>query len=103
MPDGRVDVDVDAEKRHHARMDANAIREQEAFESEVRSLEGRRITGVDYWDSRYFGTTESHRWDYGDWHHAVMGVQLMTDAGPRTVIWTDRFFTFGVEVFSDPI
>ncbi|BCB75019.1 hypothetical protein GCM10022251_75840 [Phytohabitans flavus] len=43
------------------------------------------------------------RWDYGDWHHAVMGVQLGTDQGPATVTWTDTFFPYGVEVFHAPI
>lgn len=42
-------------------------------------------------------------WDFGDWHHAVMGVQLTTDAGPVTVIWTATFFPYGVEVFPQPI
>ena len=43
------------------------------------------------------------KWDYGDWHHAVMGVQLGTDEGPATVIWTAAFFSYGVEVFLGPI
>jgi hypothetical protein len=42
-------------------------------------------------------------WDYGDWHHAVMGVQLTTDLGPATVTWTNTFFPYGIEVFHEPI
>jgi hypothetical protein len=72
------------------------------FEAAARSLEGLCVSGVDYWDIHNFGP-EPSRWDYGDWHHAVMGVQLMTDAGPRTVTWTNRFYAYGVEVFPDPI
>lgn len=72
------------------------------FEAKVQMLVGRRITAVDYWDIHQFGP-ESARWDYGDWHHAVMGVQLSTDAGPVTVTWTNTFHPYGVEVFDAPI
>jgi hypothetical protein len=73
-----------------------------AFEATARSLEGLRVSGVDYWDVHNFSDTPQ-QWDYGDWHHAVMGVQLMTEAGPRTVTPTNRFYPYGVEVFLDPI
>lgn len=73
-----------------------------AFEGKVRALEGLRIQAVDYWDTHNFGS-EPARWDYGDWHHAVVGVQLSTDAGPFTVTWTNTFHPYGVEVFPDPI
>jgi hypothetical protein len=72
------------------------------FEGKVRTLEGLRIQAVDYWDIHNFGP-EPARWDYGDWHHAVMGVQLATDARPMTVTWTNAFYPYGVEVFADPI
>ncbi len=68
------------------------------FETKVQMLVGRRIRTVDYWDIHQFGP-EPARWDYGDWHHAVMGVQLSTDAGPVTVTWTNAFHPYGVEVF----
>lgn len=73
-----------------------------SFDAAARSLEGLCVSGVDYWDVHNFGDTPA-QWDYGDWHHAVMGVQLTTQAGPRTVTWTNRFFPYGVEVFRDPI
>ena len=57
---------------------------------------------VDYWDVHNF-TSEPVRWDYGNWHHAVMGVELITDLGPVTVTWTSTFFAYGVEVFHDRI
>lgn len=72
------------------------------FDAKVQRLVGRRTLAVDYWDIHNFGS-EPARWDYGDWHHAVMGVQLSTDAGPVTVTWTNTFFPYGVEVFDDPI
>jgi hypothetical protein len=72
------------------------------FEGKVRTLEGLRIQAVDYWDIHNFGP-EPARWDYRDWHHAVMGVQLATNAGPVTVTWTNTFHPYGVEVFADPI
>ncbi|GAB3955153.1 hypothetical protein GCM10027614_63580 [Micromonospora vulcania] len=70
------------------------------FEAKLSALRGRRITAVDYWDLHHFGP-DSEPWDYGDWHHAVMGVELTTDLGPVTVTWTDTFFPYGVEVFHD--
>jgi len=57
---------------------------------------------VDYWDVHNFGP-EPAPWDYGDWHHAVMGVELGTDLGPVTVTWTDTFYPYGVEVLDEPI
>ncbi len=66
------------------------------FEAKVTCVEGRRLLSVDYWDILDPAEAE---WDYGDWHHAVMGVQLGTDQGPVTVIWTAAFFPYGVEVF----
>lgn len=75
---------------------------REIFEAKVLSLVGRRILAVDYWDIHNF-SSETSVWDYGDWHHAVMGVELATDTGPVTVTWTNTFFPYGVEVFDDPI
>ncbi|WP_329004018.1 hypothetical protein OHA18_11565 [Kribbella sp. NBC_00709] len=49
------------------------------FDRKVHALVGLRIHAVDYWDIHNYGP-EPARWDYGDWHHAVMGVQLSTDA-----------------------
>jgi hypothetical protein len=72
------------------------------FETKVEALRGRRPLSVDYWDVHNFGQ-EPARWDYGDWHHAVMGVQLTTEAGPVTVTWTNTFHPYGVEVFHEPI
>ncbi|GAA2564620.1 hypothetical protein GCM10010435_41290 [Winogradskya consettensis] len=57
---------------------------------------------VDYWDVHNFGP-EPAPWDFGDWHHAVMGVELGTDRGPVTVTWTDTFYPYGVEVLDEPI
>lgn len=60
------------------------------FEGKLRDLHDRRLTMVDYWDVHNFGP-EPASWDHGDWHHAVMGVQLGTDVGPVTVTWTSTF------------
>lgn len=72
------------------------------FEAKLSDLRGRRLTAVDYWDVHNFAP-EPARWDYRDWHHAVMGVQLTTDRGPATVTWTSTYYPYGVEVFHDPI
>jgi hypothetical protein len=73
-----------------------------SFEDRVHSLRGRRVLAVDYWDIRSSGS-EPAEWDYGDWHHAVMGVGLTTDRGPVAVTWTSTFFPYGVEAFLEPI
>jgi hypothetical protein len=71
------------------------------FEQRVDSLRGRRVLTVDYWDLR--SAEPDPEWDYGDWHHAVMGVQLTTDTGPVSVIWTATFEPYGVEIFPESI
>ncbi|ASW57441.1 hypothetical protein [Plantactinospora sp. KBS50] len=71
------------------------------FDRRVGSVRGRRVLSVGYWDLSGMGTDAE--WDFGDWHHAVMGVQLTTDAGPVTVTWTATFYPYGVEVFPQPI
>ncbi|WP_410593974.1 hypothetical protein [Amycolatopsis sp. lyj-23] len=72
------------------------------FDASLNGLLGRRISAVDYWDVHNFAS-EPARWDYGSWHHAVMGVGLVADAGPATVTWTDTFYTYGVEVLDGRI
>ncbi|MCA2217659.1 hypothetical protein [Jidongwangia harbinensis] len=73
-----------------------------AFEAKLTDLRGRCLTAVEYWDVHNFAS-EPAEWDYGDWHHAVMGIQLRTDQGPVTLTWTAAFYPYGVEVFHDPI
>jgi hypothetical protein len=72
------------------------------YEQKVAALVDHRVLRVEYWDLHNFGS-EPRVWDYGDWHHAVMGVQLTTNHGPVSVVWTDTFFPYGVEVFQEPI
>ncbi|GAA0459036.1 hypothetical protein Aca07nite_59380 [Actinoplanes capillaceus] len=57
------------------------------FEAKLTDLRGRCLTAVDYWGVHNF-SPEPAEWDYGDWHHAVMGAQLNTDRGPVTVTRT---------------
>ena len=70
-------------------------------ERKTSALAGRRVLDVSYWDLR--GHDGPRSWDFGDWHWAVMGVELTTDQGPVTVTWTDTFHEYGVEVFPEPI
>ncbi|RSN24240.1 hypothetical protein DMC63_06770 [Streptomyces sp. WAC 05977] len=72
------------------------------FEARLSGLQGRRLLAVDYWDVHNF-SSEPARWDYGSWHHAVMGVGLCTDVGPATITWTDTFYSYGVEVLDGRI
>jgi len=73
-----------------------------AIDDHVRGLVGRRVTGVDYWDVHNYGT-EPAEWDFGDWHHAVMGVVLGTDRGPVSVIWAQFTHEYGVEARFEPM
>ncbi|MBP8920214.1 MAG: hypothetical protein KBG85_10960 [Micropruina sp.] len=75
---------------------------KQAFERHVQGLVGLAVESVDYWDVYDFSDGPT-RWDYGDWHHAAMGVELGTAGDPVTIIWTNRFFPYGVEVFREPI
>jgi hypothetical protein len=72
------------------------------YEAKTAALVGRGVLDVAYWDIHNH-SAEPRTWDYNDWHHAVMGVELATDGGPVSVVCTDTFFPFGVEVFQEPI
>ncbi|MEI8407502.1 MULTISPECIES: hypothetical protein [unclassified Kribbella] len=76
--------------------------ERAGLERIVSGLVGERLIGVRYSDIYNLGPA-ARVWDYGDWHHAVMGVELMLDTGPASIIWTSTFFPYGVEVFREPL
>jgi hypothetical protein len=78
--------------------DNQAGRDRGLYESRAAELVGRRVLEVAYWDVHNVAD-EPRTWDYGDWHHAVMGVDLLTDGGPSCVLWADTFFAYGVVVF----
>ncbi len=78
----------------------SAAREQ--YERKTAALVGQRILSATYWDIHNFAE-EPRTWDYGDWHHAVMGVEFVTDTGTSSILWTNTFFPYGVEVFPEPI
>jgi hypothetical protein len=60
------------------------------------------MLAVSYWDVHNY-SEEPRSWDYGDWHHAVMGVELVTDRGPSSIVWSNTFYPCGVGVFPEPI
>src|SRR5258707_11922129 len=68
-----------------------ASHDRAAYDSRAADLIGLRVLEVMDWDVHNFAD-EPRRWDYGDWHHAVMGVDLLTERGPSCVLWTDTFF-----------
>lgn len=70
------------------------------YDRKTAGLAGVRVEGVEYWDMR---DVEPREWDHGDWHHAVMGVELTTDAGPVSVVCTNTFHPYGVEIFDEPL
>jgi hypothetical protein len=82
--------------------DNQASHDRAAYDSRAAALIGLRVLEVMYRDVHNFAD-EPRRWDYGDWHHAVMGVDLLTERGPSCVLWTDTFFPYGVEVFPTPV
>jgi hypothetical protein len=72
------------------------------FERKTSALLGRRIEQVIYYDFPS-ELPKPRDWDFGDWHHAVMGVEMETDSGPLSVLWTNTFDSYGVEVFDSAI
>lgn len=70
---------------------------RDGFEHAVDALVGLRLLDVAYWDVAALGP-EPRTWDHEDWHHAVLGVELVTDVGTRAVTWTRTFGCYGVEV-----
>src|SRR5690606_23404973 len=78
-----------------------SVSRREDFDRRIASLVGRRIESVAYWDVHLGDAPRV--WDFGDWHHAVMGVDLGTDHGPVAVLWTSTFYPYGVEVFESPV
>jgi hypothetical protein len=83
-------------------LDGQVSRERLQYEAKAAALVARKVLEVRYWDIRYF-VGDPRIWDYGDWHHAVMGVELLTDRGPSCVLWTSTFYPYGVEVFHTPM
>ena len=77
-------------------------RERIQYDAKAAALVGRRVLAARYWDVHNFAD-EPRDWDYGGWHHAVMGAELRTDRGPTCVLWTSTFFPYGVEVFHTPM
>lgn len=86
---GRVSLDSDAGRRAD-------------YEAKSAALTGRSMQQIRYWDIHNY-SSEPRDWDYGDAHHAVMGVELLTDRGSSCVLWTGTFFCYGVEVFHTPM
>lgn len=73
-----------------------------SFDRKTAELVGLRLTGIEYWDLANTGD-EPRSWEHPDWHHAVMGVGLATDRGPRLVLWSSTFSSYGLEVYAQPM
>jgi hypothetical protein len=72
------------------------------IEATIAGLVGRRIDSIAYWGLPPFDDGVQEPWDYGTWHHAVMGVEFGTDRGPVSLLGTDTFWLRGVEPFLCP-
>jgi hypothetical protein len=83
-------VALDAEKRSQV-------------EATIADLVGRRIDSIAYWGLPPFDDGMEEQWDYGTWHHAVMGVEFGTDRGPVSLRGTDAFWLRGVEPLRRPM
>ena len=75
------------------------------YAAAVALLRGKRIAGITYYvlmggdDGR-----EPEQWDFGTWHDATMGVELVTDGGERfSAVWGDSFDHYGLELFTGPM
>lgn len=75
---------------------------RENFDRTAQAMVGTRIDGVMYWDVHHWND-EPREWEHGDWHHAVLGVEMRTNTGPFSVVWTNTFYPYGVEVVSAPM
>jgi len=82
--------------------DNQVSRDRIQYDAKAAALVGRRVLAARYWDIHHF-TAEAREWDYGDWHHAVLGAELRTDRGPSCVVCSGTFFPYGVEVFPAPM
>lgn len=75
---------------------------RQQYDKQTAALVGQTLLRVRYWDLYNF-SAEPRSWDYDDWHHAVMGVELQTSVGTFSVVLTSAFYSYGVEVFHQPI
>jgi hypothetical protein len=91
-----ADARSDSDHRRMPRAEDPVVA-RESHERAVADLVGRRVLGVTYWDIHDFG--HGRDWDFGDWHLAVMGVELTTDRGPVTVTWDNTFYPYGAELW----
>ena len=63
---------------------------------------GKTLSAVHYSDVHAYGP-EPREWDYGDWHHSVMGLELSLSDGPASVLWTNTFHPYGIDVMRQPL
>jgi hypothetical protein len=87
---------------HHVRVtDTNA--DTEAHRAVVDSMRGRRVIQVSYY-GLYLQSEDPTAWDFGEWHHPLMGVELILEPDePYSIVWGSTFFKHDLEVFRDPM
>lgn len=66
----------------------------------VMALRGKRLTGVFYYGLPGDG---AHDCDYGDWHHAVMGVEFYAGSERFSLVWANSFGEYGAELYEGPM
>lgn len=71
---------------------------RDAYIARTRTLIGQTVEAVRYVQ---LGTSDvaDTPWDFEDWHHAEVGVDLATSLGKTCITWTDAFYPYGVDVF----
>jgi hypothetical protein len=67
------------------------------------SMRGRRISQVRYYGLYLLSETAAD-WDFGDWHHPLMGVELVLEPeDPYSVIWSSTFAQYDLGIFHSPM
>ncbi|MEV4249133.1 hypothetical protein AB0J63_37670 [Streptosporangium canum] len=79
--------------------DPRRLANRTEYEAVVGRLVGRQIEKATYYGLHDYNE-HIEDWDYGDWHHPVMGVELtMMDAGVYSAVWGSSFTHYGLEIF----
>ena len=74
------------------------------MEAVARRLIGRRPSKILYYGLRSEEDPRGYDdWDYGDWHHPVMGVELYVDNERYSCVWGGSFGEYGLELFDSPM
>jgi hypothetical protein len=73
------------------------------YRRSLSALVGRRLTSVVHYGLRY-APQHGVQWDFDQWHHPEMGVELVLDDGSvYSAVWGDAFGHFDLELVCEPM